>query len=230
MPDTGASPSTRLRLTFATRRTLAHVSILDLGRIWERSLRRAGIPLRYSQGFNPRPKMQFAAPLPTGCGGEAELLEIWLDKPRHPDEIIEAVVGKVPPDLHLLRVEAVPNDAPLLSERLRAARYSVLLRGIDVAHLREAVAALLSKEELLRPRRGRRRGRSYDLRPLILALKVEDTPKPWDATLRMHLRAEVGATGRPDEVLAALSLDDLPRRCTREQLILAGVEEGEDGR
>ncbi len=230
MPDTGTPSLTRLRLTFATRRTLAHVSVLDLGRIWERSLRRAAVPLRYSQGFNPRPRMQFAAPLPTGCGGEAELLDIWLDEARTPAWLTAALEGKLPPDLHLRRVEAVSLDAPPLADLLRASHYRLLLRGVEAASAERAVEALLAREEMLRPRRGRRRDRMYDLRPLILELRVEPAEEPWDVALWMHLRAEVGATGRPDEVLTALGFDDLPRRCTRERLILAGQEEAADGR
>ncbi len=228
MPDPRTPSLTRLRLTFATARTLACVSVLDLGRIWERSLRRAAVPLRYSQGFNPRPRMQFAAPLPTGCGGEAELLDIWLDEPRTPDEITAALEGKLPPDLHLRRVEAVAPDAPLLADRLRASAYRLLLRGVDPASAEQAIRALLAREEVLRPRRGRRRDRMYDLRPLILELRVAPAGEPWDVALWMRLRAEAGATGRPDEVLAALGFDDLPRRCTRERLILAGEEAADD--
>ncbi len=227
MPDTRPAPLTRLRLTFATTRTLAYVSVLDLGRIWERALRRAEVPLHYSQGFNPRPRMQFAAPLPTGCRGLAEPLEIWLDEPRSPAEIGEALLGKLPQDLHLVKIEAVALEAPLLSERLRAAHYTVLLRDVAPERAQAAVDALLHAKQVMRSRRGRRRGKMYDLRPLILSLEATEAEPPWSVTLQMRLRAEVGATGRPDEVLATLGFEDHPRRCTRDTLLF---EEAADER
>jgi len=71
----------RLRITFAKGETLKYISHLDLARAWERALRRAGVPLAYSQGFNPRPKMAFAAALPVGYTATAEMVDILLEKP-----------------------------------------------------------------------------------------------------------------------------------------------------
>lgn len=220
------SPATsvRVRLTFATTRTLAYVSVLDLGRLWERALRRAGIPLRYSLGFNPRPKMQFAAPLPTGCGGAAEWLDIWLETPWDPDAISAALEGQLPPDLQLLHVTLVPENAPPLSEQLEAVTYRVLLRDVDYTSVAAACEALLKESEVLRAKRGRRRHQQYDLRALIEALHAEPATAPWSVALEMRLKAQAGATGRPDEVLNALGLADAPRRCTRTALLLTADE------
>lgn len=215
----------RHRITFATERTLAYVSVLDLGRIWERALRRAGVPLRYSQGFHPRPKMQIALPLPTGCGGEAEWLDIWLEVPWSSARVQEALVGKTPRDLTVKKVEPVSEDAPALEQEIDATEYEVLLRDVQPEEVESAVAELLAAETLLRPKRGRRRNKSYDLRPLVTELAVEDPDAAsWDVALQMHLTARPGATGRPDEVLKALGLEEAPRRCTRLRLI---VPEGE---
>lgn len=210
-----------MRLTFSTAKTLAYVSVLDLGRLWERALRRAGIPLRYSQGFNPRPKLQFAAPLPTGCGSEAEWLDIWLETPWDAAAIAAALEGQLPPDLRVVRVEAAPENAPALSEQLEAVTYRVLLREVNAAAVEAACAALLEEETALRPKRGRRSRQHYDLRQLIEALAIEPAPAPWSLALVMQLRAQAGATGRPDEVLSALGFEDAPRRCTRTALLLA---------
>ena len=217
-------PSPRVRLTFATGKTLAYVSVLDLGRLWERALRRAGIPLRYSQGFNPRPKMQFAAPLPTGCGGEAEWLDIWLTEPLDGSAIRAALEGQLPPDLRVTAVEAVPEDAPALSEQLEAVTYRVLLRDVDFAVVEAACAALTAEESVLRAKRGRRHRQQYDLRALIETLSAEPAPAPWTAALEMRLKAQAGATGRPDEVLNALGLAEAPRRCTRTALWIAPLQ------
>ncbi|MFP4344186.1 MAG: TIGR03936 family radical SAM-associated protein [Anaerolineales bacterium] len=216
----------RHRITFATERTLAYVSVLDLGRIWERTLRRAGVPLQYSQGFHPRPKMQIALPLPTGCGGEAEWLDIWLEVPWSPERVREALVGKTPRDLTLRAVAAVDEDAPALEQEIDATEYEVLLRDVDRAALESAVAEMLAAETLLRPKRGRRHNKSYDLRPLVTELAVVDPDAAsWEVALQMRLTARPGATGRPDEVLKALDLEEAPRRCTRLRLILPEDEE-----
>ena len=209
---------TRLRLTFATERTLAYISVLDLGRIWERSLRRADVPLRYSQGFNPRPKMQFAAPLPTGCGGAAEWLDIWLEETWEPARVAAALAGQTPADLTIVDIVAVPEDEPALSEQLTMAEYRLWLREVEPERVAVAVESLLAADSLPRPKRGRRSGRTYDLRPLVESLTVVAVTPPWTAALHIRLTARPGATGRPDEVLSALGLADVPRRCTRVRL------------
>ncbi len=223
-PDLAGAPSreaTRHCITFATSRALAYVSVLELGAVWERTLRRARVPVKYSQGFNPRPRMHFAAPLPVGCGSEADLLDVSLHVAWAPEAIIRALYGVTPPHLTVISVAAVADDDPALSEQLVAAEYRIRLQGEDQAALSAAVEHLLAQESLPLPRRGRRhRGKSYDLRPLIHTLEVGPAlSSPWMA-LRMRLAARPGATGRPDEVLKALGWDDAPRSCTRTRLIL----------
>jgi radical SAM-linked protein len=210
----------RYRITFATRRTLAYVSVLELGKIWERSLRRAGMPLKYSQGYNPRPRLHFAAPLPVGCGSEADLMDVWLETPVDPETMLAALTDTVPPDLSVVDARAVPEDDTALSEQLIAAEYRVWLRDAATEMVQSAVTDFLDSPSLLLPKRGRKyRGKTYDLRPLVEALCIEDAPVPWTG-LWMRMQARPGATGRPDEVLKALNLTDTPRRCTRTRLIL----------
>ena len=212
--------SLRYRVTFATQRTLAYVSVLELGRVWERSLRRAGIPLKYSQGYNPRPKLHFAAPLPVGCGSEADLMDIWLEESWTPEAIYTAVTPCIPRDMTVLNIAAVPDHEAALSEQLSAAEYCVWLRDIAKEDVESAVAGFMAAESAPLVKRGRKyHGKTYDLRPLVEAQRHDDAPAPWIG-LWMHLHARPGATGRPDEVLKALQLNDFPRRCTRTRLIL----------
>lgn len=214
--------SPRYRITFATRRTLAYVSVLELGKIWERSLRRAGIPLKYSQGYNPRPKLHFAAPLPVGCGCEADLLDVWLESPLTPEALLTALTGVTPPDLSVSDIRRVPEDEAALSERLSAAEYRVWLRDVAPEEVQSAIADFLDSASLSLPKRGHKyQGQTYDLRPLVEELHLENAPAPWSG-LGMRLHARPGATGRPDEVLKALHLSDVPQRCTRTRLILDG--------
>ncbi len=212
--------SLRYRITFATRRTLAYVSVLELGKVWERSLRRAGMPLKYSQGYNPRPKLHFAAPLPVGCGCEADLLDVWLESPVTPEAMLAALADTIPTDLSVSDIRNVPEGEAALSEQLVAAEYRVWLRDVSQDVAQSAVADFLDSASLSLAKRGRKyRGKTYDLRPLVEELHLENAPTPWIG-LWMRLHAQPGATGRPDEVLKALDLTDAPRRCTRTRLIL----------
>jgi radical SAM-linked protein len=214
--------SMRHRITFSTEKTLAFVSVLELTSIWERSLRRAGIPLRYSQGFNPRPRMNVAAPLPVGCGAAMDLMDIWLEKTLDAEDIDYALKNKTPADLKVVDVTAVSPDEPALAERLVSAEYTVWLQELSQQDLAQKIQDLLAEDMLLRPRRGRKyRGKTYDLRPLILDLHITpDTQNP-GLKVWMHLKARPGATGRPDEVLKAMGIKDHLYRCTRTRLIFS---------
>lgn len=223
--ETPTESADRHRIEFATFRSLAHVSVLELGTLWERSLRRARVPVKYSQGYNPRPRMHFAAPLPVGCGSDADLLDISLEIPWASDAIYQALEGMTPPDLAVLNVVPVPDGTSALSEQLVETEYCLWLRGVDRGTVESAVEELLAAESVLLPKRGRRhRGKTYDLRPLIKGLTIRPSPpSPW-LELWMRLNAQPGATGRPDEVLKALKLPDVPRRCRRTRLILAETD------
>jgi len=220
-PTEHIPPAVRHRITFAKRGPLAYVSVLEMGHIWERSLRRAGVPLQYSQGFNPRPKLQLASALPVGCGGEAEWLDLWLEEPWPSTQIAQVLQGQMPQGLDVIQVEDVDEDAPPLAECLVAAEYRVWVRETSRSVVEEAIVTLLGQDSVPRPRRGRKhRGKTYDLRPLIEALALEEAPEPW-VGIKMRLKARHGATGRADEVLKALGLGDKPRRCTRLRMIVA---------
>ena len=86
----------RLRITFAKSEAIKYTSHLDLARAWGRSLRRAGVGLAYSGGFNPRPKLQLAAALPLGHTGAAELLDAWLEQPMSVDDFARTLVPVLP--------------------------------------------------------------------------------------------------------------------------------------
>jgi radical SAM-linked protein len=212
-------PSIRHRITFATARSLAYISVLELGTLWERSLRRAGVAVRYSQGYNPRPKLVFAAPLLVGCGSRADLLDVWLDPdvagPRPASETREALEGQTPRDLKVLDVTGVSRNEPSLPKQLVQSEYRVWVRGADRAPLAEAIDALLAAGSVPRVRRDR----EYDLRPLVQALRLEPEA-PIGHPIWMRLRARPGATGRPDEVLKALDVIHHPWRCGRVRMIL----------
>lgn len=203
----------RLRVTFAKVGALRYVGHLDLQQIWERTVRRAGLSLVYSQGFHPSPKIQIAAALPLGFLGRAEIVDLWLKEDAEdlslPD-LQSRLQRAAPPGLILHKVEQVDERAPALQTQVVAAEYEVTLLDDPAPDLDARIAALLARSSLPRERRGR----EYDLRPLILSLEIIER-----STLRMVLSAREGATGRPEEVLAELGIPLEATRIERTRLI-----------
>ncbi|MGQ9626997.1 MAG: TIGR03936 family radical SAM-associated protein [Anaerolineae bacterium] len=197
----------RLLLTFAKGEEVKYISHLDLVRLWERALRRAGVPLAYSQGFNPQPRITVAAPLPVGFTGRAELIDVLLAGPVDLPDFARKVQGTLPGGVELLAVEEIPLKAPALPALVRRAEYRASVEAEERAEeMTERVAGLLAAEQLFRQRKKRGQMRKYDLRPLIEELWVEGCAGG-QCVFGMLLHAESQATGRPDEVLAALGLE-----------------------
>ncbi len=207
----------RYRIRFAKRGTLRFTSHLDLARVWERTLRRAGAPLVYSQGFNPRPRIQIAAALPLGFESTCELLDVWLegDDIPPPDDLTAALRRAAPEGLEVESIWPVDVRGPALQNLTRSATYEVVPgQNVSAGELKARLADLLSQETIWRERRGKR----YDLRPLILDAAVL-SGDPAVLRLEMALSPEAG-TGRPDEVLDALGLDPLSAHVMRTALAL----------
>ena len=210
-------PYQRLRIRFAKGEALKYISHLDLNRTWERVYRRAGLPLAYSQGFNPRPRFQIAAALPVGVTGTAELLDIWLTDELAPEEVVARLRAASPPGLEILAAEPVELQAPSLQSMLRAADYRAVVRSAEAAEaIRLRVQALLAAPTLLRQRQHKGRLQTYDLRPLIQEVSVE--PGEGRLILQMRLQASPQGAGRPDEVLDALGLSVAPHTMERTNL------------
>jgi radical SAM-linked protein len=183
---------------------------LDLHRTWERTLRRARLPLSYSQGFNPRPKINLAAALPLGFTSDCELVEFWLDS-DHPESEVESRLREAaPPGIEIQSVETVDPKTPKIPTLIESAEFQAVLPE-PVPDLAARVADLLAAETLER----QRRGKPYDLRPLVEDLQARDTRH-----LNLRLAARANATGRPEEVLETLGIDPLTARVHRTALLL----------
>jgi radical SAM-linked protein len=192
----------RLRVTFSKNGPLVYTSHLDLARIWERALRRAGVGLAYSQGFNPHPKLQLAAALPLGHIGEAELLDVWLEQPASVEVFTRALVPVLPEGLAISKVRQIVVKEPALPTQVTSVEYWVAIEGSGISReIASRVEQALAAGEL--PHEWR--GKPYDLRPLIERLWVEREGAEGVA-LGMQLAARAGATGRPEAVLEKLEL------------------------
>lgn len=210
----------RLRLTFSQGGAMRYVGHLDMVRTWERSLRRAAVPLAYSSGFNPGPRLFFASGLPLGCTGRAELADVVLKEAMAPAAFQAQVAPHLPPGLVLYHVEEAPLKTPALQAVLKASVWQVdVASSASPDTLRARIAALLQAETLTAGKQRKGRQVSYDLRPLVLAVSYEEEPEPGWHRLLLTLRSEPSATGRADAVLAALGLDDPAARIERLQLL-----------
>jgi len=205
----------RIRIHYAKTEGLRYTSNLDMQKVWERALRRAGLPLYYSQGFHPQPRIQQACPLPLGLLSRCEIVDVWLEDDSCTLEmILKALKPTLPEGIELLKLEEVDPAAPALQKLAGSADYEItLLDPFPAAELETRVAALLAADSLPRERRGK----TYDLRPLVEDLRVV----PGEPVgLHDRLAVRDGATGRPDELLAALGLDPFGARAIRVRLIL----------
>jgi radical SAM-linked protein len=213
-------PAQRLRLIFTKGEEVKYISHLDLMRLWERALRRASVPLAYSKGYNPRPKISIAFPLAVGVTGQRELLDVTLERRLAPRDFASAVARQLPAGIGLLEVEEVYLTLPPLQTQVQAAEYLATVEAGETAQQMQArLDALLDSEHLPR----QRRGKAYDLRPLVEKLWLESSD-PDEYTLGMRLRAGEGGTGRPDEVLDQLGLSDRVRGITRTRIFFASEE------
>lgn len=206
----------RLRVTYSIDGPLRYVSQLEQMSVWERSARRARLPLAYSQGFNPRPQIQIASALPVGFAARREWVDLWLTERIPPGKVYYALQAEVPQGLGIVQVAEVDLREPALQSRLHAAEFTATVEtSLSNDEIRRRVEDLLAAESLPRERRGK----SYDLRPLVEQLTIDEIDDG-TVTLRMVLSARPGATGRPEEVLDALAFGDDFFRITRQQIML----------
>lgn len=174
---------------------------LDLHRAWERIFRRARLPLAYSQGFSPHPRINLASALPLGFTSEAELVDVWLEEDLPLDEIAKALQRAIPPGIQITEIQSVSERLPSLQSSLVSSEFVVTFLE-DQPELKEQVQHLQETASLLRTRRNK----PYDLRPLIEALEVLPSTAEGSPHLRMRLSARDGATGRPEEVLDCIGI------------------------
>jgi radical SAM-linked protein len=216
---TNHPPPQRLRLIFAKKKEIKYIAHLDLALAWERALRRAQIKLAYSQGFNPRPKMQFASSLPLGSTGSAEIIDIVVDEPVEPETALINIRAKLPAGLVLHSVEPVPYKAPSLQDLVRQADYEVLVEtSLTATDLQKRIDDLLRAKSILETRRRRGKEEKFDLRPLLYNLQL-DSVVHGDALLHMRVAAGQHGNLRPESVLKALGLEEQWAEIDRTRLI-----------
>lgn len=212
----------RLRINFSRGEKVKYISHLDLMRLWERALRRADIPMAYSQGFSPHSKISIAAPLPIGVTSDGELMDVLLRRRVSPYHFIKVVGEQLPIGIRLLGAEQVSLRLPSLQSQVRQAEYHVGLEtNKEAGEVEDALHSFMAKENIPWQHQRDTEMRYYDLRPLVYRLWVVGWHES-GYTLGMRLRADSSATGRPEQVTAALGFVDRPLSVHRTRLMLAG--------
>lgn len=201
----------RIRITFAKQGALRYTGHLDLHKLWERAARRAELPLAYSQGFHPQPKMTIAAALPLGFSSRCEVIDMRLEHDVPLDGLCDKLQGTLPTGIQVFNVESVDEKSPALQTQVASAEYEVhLTEAVDSSELKRRIDSVMESESIIRERRGK----TYDLRPLMEELNLSSEGK-----IFMRLAAREGATGRPEEVLDILGIAFEGTRIERTQII-----------
>jgi radical SAM-linked protein len=198
-PKQAPPPVQRLRVRYAKRGRLRFTSHRDFSRAFERAVFRAQLPMAYSSGFNPHPRISYAGAAPTGSASEAEYLELALAEVVDPAAVHAALDEALPDGLDV--VEVVESPGGSLADLLQASRWEIGL-PVGVAEADGAVAAFLAEEDVVVQRMTKKGLREFDSRAAVLALAVApvDEGARLDLVLR-HLEPAV----RPDDVLSALA-------------------------
>ena len=194
-PAQHAPPVQRLRVRYAKRGRARFTSHRDFGRAFERALRRAGVPMAYSSGFSPHPRISYANASPTGAASEAEYLEIALVEHCDPDRVRAALDAALPDGLDVLTV--VEAGGGPLADRLTGSLWTVDLPGADPAALDAAIADLLARNDVTVERMTRTGLRTFGVRRAVAALTRDGS------VLSMVLHHQTPLV-RPDDVLNAL--------------------------
>jgi len=189
----------RVRVNFDKTEAMRFTGHLDLYRTWERTLRRAGLPLAYSQGFKPHPRLQIAAALPLGFTSSNDLMDIWLEDELPISLIQSCILPALPPGLQLNSLTEVPLNQPALQSLLTASEYQINFLE-PIPDLEQRVQALTNQASIPIERRGKK----SDLRPLLLSIEILGANG--QQHLKTLLRTDATLHARPDELVNAMGI------------------------
>lgn len=197
--------ASRVRLRYAKRGRLRFTSHRDFGRALERAVRRAGIPVAYSSGFNPHPRISYLGASPTGAASEAEYAEIALTERLAPEDVRVALDAALPDGIDV--VDAVVAGPDALADRIQASVWEITLTDVPVASVAAAIEAFLAREGVEVSRMTKKGLRTFDCRAAVVRAEVRPADDAGSddryAILQMVLRHGTPSV-RPDDVLAGL--------------------------
>jgi radical SAM-linked protein len=202
----------RLRIAYTKVEDARFIAHLDLTRVFERAIRRAGIFMSYTEGFNPRPKISFGFALAVGTEGEREYVDIDIQREMDLGEVLGRIQEQLPPGIRLLQGRVLTQGAKPLMAVLNAASYRIrVLMALPIREerLQEAIGEWLARQHVTYSRYSKKGPTDKDIRPWVKRLEGE----VHGDEIIFELEVEMGNAGsvRPEEVLASLrELENLP--------------------
>ncbi len=193
----------RMLVVFEKGAPLRHIGHLDLMRSMQRVLRRTGLPVLYSQGFNPHMVINFAAPLSVGASGLREIMDVALASEVPGETFLSKLNDALPPALKAVKVRVVSDTYPAPMSRLYAASYEMKVEDTAGETLKQAIPDFLKRNEIPAMRKTKRGEKPCDIRPMIYDLTVQKSSSGSVFSATLALREE--ATCKPDMLLNALS-------------------------
>ena len=198
---------------------IRHIGHRDLQRSVQRGLRRSGLPVAYSQGFNPHILITFASALSTGACGKREIMDVTMAEDTDADEFLARMNRAMPPEMQLSEARAVDSKHPSLMGMVRAAVYDLMIRDTEQGEkLVAAIPEMMSKEQVVAMRKTKTKLSEVDIKPLILEISGEESH------IRTTLILNERESCKPQMLLDALKeqagiTDEVRMLVTRESLL-----------
>ena len=206
----------RLRIKYSRGSELKYISHLDLMRLWERALKRAGIPVAYSEGFNPRPRLSFGSPLAVGITSESELLDIFLEQRISPHHLMTNASSQLPDGIAICEVQEVGLKVPSMQSQATMAEYNITVKtDRSLKEVTLAVENFLKREHMQWQHIRDKKTKEYDIRALVEDIQVLDCQNG-ECALAIKLKI----SGRPEQIAAALGFTGHPDSIHRTNIIL----------
>ena len=192
----------RMLAVFRKGERLRHIGHLDIMRAMQRALRRSGVPVAYSNGFNPHILLTFASALSVGASGERELMDVTLSREMTPEDFVATMNRALPPEMQLVSARALDDRHPALMAMVQAADYRITLLDAQAAEsCRAALPGFLAREEILAERKTKSGVKEVNIRPWIFELSMEG------GTLHAVLALSETENCKPDMLVTALCAD-----------------------
>ena len=206
----------RLHIYFGKYDALIYTSNLDVAKTWERVLRRANLPILYSQGFNTRPRIVLASALPLGISSECEILDVSMRESIELEGLSERIQATSPSGLRINKIVEVPIRSATLPTRVRSSEYRIHFEDpIDLTALQQRIDRLMASETLFKLKDIKDRPSNTNVRPLVYDLHIDEK-----GDLIAHLSVGDRGNLRPDEILNQLGMGDAVVSIHRYQLYI----------
>lgn len=179
-----------LRLRFSKLGRIRWTSQRDVARIWERTLRRGRVPVSYTNGFSPRPKLSFGLALPTACESVAEYLDVTLDSFKDAEDVSDVLQPLLPGGIEITGCSALGAGLGSLQEEVTSCTWEIGVPGLSPAELSETVSRVMVRSSLVMERERKGRTTTDDVRPSIVSMEVVGEPRPISQPHHQHHKVD----------------------------------------